>query len=154
MNRKRRNKATDIQRFSYKMYKLRIPILPSFIMRMMRILFSCDLPYSLEVGEGTIFVHNALGVVVHPQAFIGRGNKIMQNVTIGGKNGEGPPSIGNNCFIGSGACIMGEITIGNDVMIGANAVVTRSVESGLVVAGVPAKVIKKTNDSLIGEFKE
>jgi serine O-acetyltransferase len=136
------------------MYKKRIPILPGLLMRVIRVLFSSDLPYSLEIGDDTILVHNGLGVVIHPKAIIGSSNKIMQNVTIGGKNGQGPPKIGNNCFIGAGACLMGEIEIGDDVMIGANAVVTKSVESGMVVAGVPAKVIGKTNPKLIGVFKE
>jgi serine O-acetyltransferase len=149
----RSNSVSKLYRLSNQLYRKRVPILPGIIMRIIRILFSCDIPYSLEIGENTAFAHNGLGVVVHRDAIIGHNNKIMQNVTIGGKNGQGPPKIGNYCFIGSGAKVMGEIEIGDDVMIGANAVVTKSVESGMVVAGVPAKVIGKTDPKLIGIFK-
>jgi acetyltransferase-like isoleucine patch superfamily enzyme len=45
--------------------------------------------------------------------------------------------------IGSGAIIMGGIRIGKGAMIGAGAVVTKDVAPGDVVAGVPARVIKR-----------
>jgi len=35
------------------------------------------------------------------------------------------------------------VTIGDNVIVGANAVVTSDVESGTVVGGIPAKVIKR-----------
>ena len=44
-------------------------------------------------------------------------------------------------FIGAGAKIFGSITIGNDVVIGANAVVLKSVPDRAVVVGIPAKVV-------------
>lgn len=48
-------------------------------------------------------------------------------------------SIGNNCFIGWGATILGGSTIGNNVIIGANSVVSGNIESNSVYAGNPAK---------------
>ena len=51
--------------------------------------------------------------------------------------------IGEKVSIGSGAVIMGGITIGKGALIGAGAVVTKDVAPGDVVAGVPARVIKK-----------
>ena len=48
-----------------------------------------------------------------------------------------------NVSIGSGAVIMGGIHIGNGAMIGAGAVVTKDVPTNAVVAGVPARVMKK-----------
>lgn len=115
---------------------------------------ACDIPLTVRIGEGTRFIHRAIGVCVHYEAQIGEGCKIMQNVTIGGRNGRGAPTIGNHCFIGTGACILGDIHIGDDVMIGANAVVVRDVEDGMVVAGIPAKVIKKTPEHLLGQYKD
>lgn len=55
---------------------------------------------------------------------------------------ETPVFIGNNVWIGSGAIIMPGIKIGNGSIIGAGSVVTRNVPAGVVVAGVPAKVIR------------
>ena len=45
--------------------------------------------------------------------------------------------------IGSSSTIMGGITIGENSIIGAGAVVTKDVPANVVVAGVPAKIIKK-----------
>ena len=53
--------------------------------------------------------------------------------------------IGNHVFIGIGACIMPGVTIGDNVVIGAKAVVTKDVPEGCMVAGIPAKIIKKWN---------
>lgn len=50
--------------------------------------------------------------------------------------------IGNNCFIATGAKVIGDIHLGNDIAIGANAVVTKSfIEDGITLGGVPAKKI-------------
>jgi len=49
--------------------------------------------------------------------------------------------------IGSSATILGGITIGENAMIGAGAVVTKDVPMNTVVAGVPARIIKKINDA-------
>ena len=46
-------------------------------------------------------------------------------------------------YISAGARIVGNIHVGNNVIIGANAVVNRDVENNCIVAGVPAKVIRK-----------
>lgn len=49
--------------------------------------------------------------------------------------------IGNNCFIGCDAVIMGGVTIGDNVIIGTRSVVTKDIPSGMVAAGMPARVI-------------
>ncbi len=56
-----------------------------------------------------------------------------------------PVKIGNHCFVGIGSCIMPGVTIGNNVVIGANSVVTSDVADYCMVAGAPAKVIKVYN---------
>lgn len=52
-------------------------------------------------------------------------------------------SIGDGCFIGTGAKIMPGVNIGNYVVVGANAVVTKDIDDYTMVAGVPATPIKK-----------
>lgn len=49
--------------------------------------------------------------------------------------------VGNNCFIGLGSRIMGGVIIGDNCIIGAGSIVTKSVPSNTVVAGVPAKIL-------------
>jgi acetyltransferase-like isoleucine patch superfamily enzyme len=50
--------------------------------------------------------------------------------------------VGNNVWIGYGACILRGVTIGDNAIVGTNAVVTRDVPENAVVAGVPAKVVR------------
>lgn len=76
---------------------------------------------------------------------MGENCQIYQQVTIG--NNGGIPTIGNNVEICAGAKVIGPITIGDDVVIGANAVVTKNIPSHSVVVGSPAKIIK-TRDSI------
>jgi acetyltransferase-like isoleucine patch superfamily enzyme len=50
--------------------------------------------------------------------------------------------VGNNVWIGYGACILRGITVGDNAVIGTSAVVTKPVPENAVVAGVPARVIR------------
>ena len=73
-------------------------------------------------------------------AKIGKNCRIHSGVNIGEKNGFS--EIGCNVYIGPGAKIFGPIKIGNNVKVGANAVVTKSFQDNVVIAGIPAKIIK------------
>jgi maltose O-acetyltransferase len=53
-----------------------------------------------------------------------------------------PVEIGANVWIGTGAVILPGVRIGDGAVVGAGAVVTRDVEPGAVVAGVPAAPVK------------
>jgi acetyltransferase-like isoleucine patch superfamily enzyme len=50
--------------------------------------------------------------------------------------------VGNNVWIGYGACILRGVTVGDNAIIGANSVVTKDVSANAVVAGLPARVIR------------
>ena len=54
-----------------------------------------------------------------------------------------PVEIGNNVWIGENVSILPGVKIGNGCIIGANSVVNRNISDNCVVAGVPAKVIKR-----------
>ena len=54
-----------------------------------------------------------------------------------------PTKIGRDVWIGANAVILGGVTIGDGAVVGAGAVVTRDVESGAVVAGNPARLLRK-----------
>jgi acetyltransferase-like isoleucine patch superfamily enzyme len=56
-----------------------------------------------------------------------------------------PVRIGDNVWIGTGVVILAGVAIGDNVVISAGTVVTKSFESGVVIAGVPAKILKKLN---------
>lgn len=56
---------------------------------------------------------------------------------------KGEVIIGNNVWIGDKAAVLSGVHVGNNVIIAANAVVTKDVPDNSLVAGVPAKVIKR-----------
>ncbi len=61
--------------------------------------------------------------------------------------------VGNDVWIGKNAIILGGITVGDGAIIAAGSVVTKNVLAYHVVAGVPAKVIKKRfSDTMIHEL--
>lgn len=102
-----------------------------------------DLRENTKIGKGLWLAHCG-GIVVNSSSTIGENCLLFQGVTIGGMIKDGKnfvPKIGNNVIIFAGAKIIGGVSIGNDVVIGANAVVTHDVVDGAVVAGIPAKVI-------------
>jgi acetyltransferase-like isoleucine patch superfamily enzyme len=50
--------------------------------------------------------------------------------------------VGNNVWIGYGACILRGVTVGDNAIIGTNSVVTRDVPANAIVGGVPARLIR------------
>jgi acetyltransferase-like isoleucine patch superfamily enzyme len=54
--------------------------------------------------------------------------------------------VGNNVWIGYGACILRGVTVGDNAVIGTNSVVTGDVPANAVVGGVPARVIRMRNE--------
>ncbi len=102
------------------------------------------LPYTVIVGRRVKLEHFGGMILVADR--IGDDVVIRQNTTFGIARTEGErgwPRIGNRVDIGAGAVIVGDIDIGDDVIIGANAVVIRSLPASVVAAGVPARILKE-----------
>lgn len=84
-------------------------------------------------------------IIVNQYAKIGDNVKFHGNNCIGnnGKDLKKCPVIGNNVDIGYGATIIGDIYIADNITIGANSLVNKTFkETGIVIAGNPAKKIK------------
>lgn len=102
-------------------------------------------------GPGLALVHYGL-IVIHQNARLGENCRVHEGVTIGtNASGDKAPQIGNNVYISSGVKVIGDISVADDVVIGANAVVVKDVnESGITVAGVPAKKVSNhTSDNYL-----
>ena len=56
---------------------------------------------------------------------------------------KGEVVIGNNVWLGDKVAVLSGVHIGNNVIVAANAVVTKDIPDGCVAAGVPAKVVKR-----------
>lgn len=93
-------------------------------------------------GPGLAIPHYGT-IVVHGNARAGRNCRLQEGVTIGATSGSHEAAvIGDNCYFGSGAKVIGAVRIADDVAVGANAVVTRDIaEPGTTWAGNPARKI-------------
>jgi serine O-acetyltransferase len=108
--------------------------------------YGIELPYTVTLGRRVVIEHQH-GIVIHAYSAIGDDCIIRHGVTIGNRYMDRPldtPTIGCRVNIGAGAKLLGAITIGDDVNIGANSVVLCSVPPNKTVAGIPAKVIKRS----------
>jgi len=56
---------------------------------------------------------------------------------------SGSAKIGSDCWLGPNCSIMNQITVGNNVLVGLGAVVIKSVPDNVVIAGNPARIIRK-----------
>lgn len=101
-----------------------------------------DVPDTVRMGKNVVVWHG-VGLIIHPKAVIGDNVIVRHNTTIGNaRHGGGAPIIRNGVDIGANVVIIGEIEIGDCAVIGAGAVVTKSVPPYAVVVGNPARVVK------------
>ena len=135
-----------IYRLARKCYLKKVPVLPRILQLFMRIFFSCTIPYKCNIGYGTKLPHFGQGVLINELTNIGKNCIISGGVVIGGKHslsGRTSPTIGNSVIIGANATIIGGINIGDGSIVGAGAVVVKDVEENTIVAGNPAKLIRR-----------
>ena len=93
--------------------------------------------HTCELG---LFILHWGSVVINGKSRIGKNCRIHSCVNIGEYRG-GAPTLGNNCYIGPGAKLFGDINIGNNVVMSANAVVNKSFLNNVTIAGISAKII-------------
>ncbi len=101
----------------------------------------CITPNVFDEG---LFIDHIGSIIINPNARVGKYCHIHGDCCVGNTGfSNGTPVLGDNVDIGWGAIIRGDITIANKVKIGANAVVTKSIEEPRSTwAGVPARRIK------------
>jgi len=133
------------------LHRLNVPIFPKLFYYFIRFFFTASVPYTATIGRNTSFNNYGMGVVIHRRSVIGENCEISHQVTIGGRGGfHEVPVIGNDVFIGAGAKVLGPITVGDGATIGANAVVLTDVPAHSVAVGIPARVIKRNVQSIVG----
>lgn len=130
-----------IYRLSQLFFRIRLKPIAYLLTNLNDLLHGVWMGPRINAGEGLSLGHPR-GIVVNPTTKIGRYVTLINQVTLGG------PSVVIEDFveIGAGAKIISTkerpVTVGTHSIIGAGAVVTRSVPPYSIVAGVPGRVIK------------
>jgi acetyltransferase-like isoleucine patch superfamily enzyme len=97
------------------------------------------------------------GVTIEDNVFVGHGVTFVNDKYPRATNGNGdlqsesdwkvaPTLVKKGASIGSGATILCNITIGENAVVGSGSVVTRDVPPGTIVAGNPARVLRRIED--------
>ncbi|HIC39968.1 Serine acetyltransferase [hydrothermal vent metagenome] len=138
-------------RLAHRLWLLKLKWLARFISMLARWFTGVEIHPGATIGR-RFFIDHGMGVVIGETAEIGNDCTLYHGVTLGGttwNKGKRHPTLGNNVVIGAGAKILGPITLGNDVRVGSNSVVVKSVDNSQTVVGVPARLLKdskvKTN---------
>jgi len=127
-----------------------VPFIPRAISQLARWLTGIEIHPSAKIGK-SFFIDHGMGVVIGETAEIGDYVTLFQGVTLGGtgkEHGKRHPTLGNHVVVGAGAKILGGIKVGDNVKIGANSVVLKSVPPNSTVTGVPARIIKVEGERL------
>ena len=127
-----------------------VPFIPRVISQLARWLTGIEIHPAAQIGTG-FFIDHGMGVVIGETAEIGHHVTLFQGVTLGGtgkERGKRHPTLGNHVVVGAGAKILGGIKVGDNVKIGANSVVLKSVPPNSTVTGVPARVVKMEGERL------
>jgi putative colanic acid biosynthesis acetyltransferase WcaB len=110
-----------------------------------------EIPRKTLIGRGLSLYHGQ-ALVINQGVVIGDNCTLRNSVTIGHKKlSDGTfsrcPRIGNNVDIGANVVIIGDIEIGDNTVIGAGAVVTKSIPANSIAVGNPARVLDKREES-------
>ena len=118
--------------------------------------FNADFGKNLTIGKN-VFINSGCkfqdqgGITIGDGSLIGH-NVVMATVNHGLSretrhyNYFSPITIGENVWIGANATILPGVTIGDYAVVAAGAVVTKDVEAGVVVGGVPARFIRNIEE--------
>jgi len=131
-------------RLTHRLWLLKLKWLARFISMLARWVTGVEIHPGAVIGR-RFFIDHGMGVVIGETAEIGNDCTLYHGVTLGGttwEKGKRHPTLGDNVVIGAGAKILGPITLGNDVRVGSNSVVVKSVDNAQTVVGVPARVLK------------
>lgn len=123
------------------------PLLPRFVMSIVRYYTAIDIHPAATISGDGVFIDHGAGLVVGATAVVGAHVTLYHGVTLGnsGKKvlpgDKRHPTIGDRVVIGAGAKVLGDIVVGDDVLVGANSVVTKAVPANHTAVGAPARIL-------------
>jgi serine O-acetyltransferase len=122
-----------------------VPAVAHLLSYLNLVLFGIEISPRCAIGPGIFFPHTS-GTVIGASK-IGRNVTIFQGVTLGARQMDmnfDPalrPELGDYVVVGAGAKVLGGISLGDNVSVGANSVLLRSVPANATVAGIPAREV-------------
>jgi serine O-acetyltransferase len=125
-----------------------VPALPHLLSYLNQILFGIEISPRCDIGPGIFFPHTS-GTVIGASK-VGSNVTIFQGVTLGARQIDMSydlslrPVLGDFVTIGAGAKVLGGISLGDNVKVGANSVLLRSVSANATVAGIPAREVRSS----------
>ena len=138
--------AIFIHRFTHKLWKLNLPLIPRILSQINRSLTGIEIHPGAKIGT-KVFIDHGMGVVIGETAEVGNNCLLYQGVTLGGtgkSHGKRHPTLLENVVVGAGAKVLGSITVGANTRIGAGSVVVRSVKGNSTVVGVPGRIVHES----------
>lgn len=136
-----------LYRISRFFYLNKIPLLPKLIQGIIFLIFNSKITPDSVIGKNSFFVCKGISTVLIPKTIIGANCVIgLRFSTIRKFPYSKVPVIGNNVWIGPNCVVSGPVIIEDNVIIAANSLVNKSIPSGAIVAGNPAKIISWVKD--------
>ncbi len=124
--------------------------LAQFFQNQISVTLGVDFHPAAIIGSGIMLDH-ATGVVVGETTVIEDDVSILHSVTLGGtgkQSGDRHPKIRRGVLLAAGCKVIGNIEVGEGAKVGAGSVVLEDVPAHATVAGVPAKIVGQTKDTM------
>ena len=137
--------AVLFYRLTHFLWRYRLYWLARFISTIARWVTGIEIHPGAVIGR-RFFIDQGMGVVIGETAIIGDDCMLYHGVTLGGTTWDKVkrhPTLKNGVVIGAGAKILGPITLGENVRVGSNSVVVRSIEDNETVVGIPGRIVRK-----------
>lgn len=116
---------------------LRVPFSP--LLNLAYAYSNCEIHYQADIGPGICILHTAPGVVVSARSKIGCNLTLVGGNIIGiRENMEGALVIGDGCYLGANAVILGPVALGSNTKIGACSLVLHDSPGNSTLVGCPA----------------
>ena len=112
--------------------------------------YGVDIHPAAQLGKG-IMIDHGTGVVIGETSVVEDNVSIFQGVTLGGTGkeiGDRHPKVREGVLLSASSTVLGRVEIGRNAKIAAGSVVLDNVREGATVAGVPAKEVGQTINSI------
>jgi len=137
--------AVLFYRLTHFLWRYRLYWLARFISTFARWVTGIEIHPGAVIGR-RFFIDHGMGVVIGETAIIGDDCMLYHGVTLGGTTWDKVkrhPTLKNGVVIGAGAKILGPIIVGENVRVGSNSVVVRSIDDNETVVGIPGRIVRK-----------